>query len=108
MKVNGQKQGPNPVRSYVAKSHFQKFNAATLEEYCSRINKLSEWELSEETVKIGLAPGSGRDKMIRQLTQEYKKAKQVYELAIGTYDDQVKEVKEPSEQIKRMLNFIRQ
>jgi hypothetical protein len=108
MNVNAQKQTVNPIRSFLAKDNFNKFKAKTMEEYSARLKKMSMWDLSEEAVRIGLSPSqSDRDRITRQLVENFRKAKQTYDIAIGEYDGMKTQVKEPTEAVKQMLDFIR-
>lgn len=107
MIATGRKENRNPLNARIIQDRFSHYKAATAEEYRAKLKKMSMWDLSEEAVRAGIAPGSERDRIERTLLDDYRKAKQSYEIAAGMYQKPDIKTKEPSEQVKEMLDFIR-
>lgn len=107
MEVNGQKESRNPIKAAVITDKFNKFRCDNENDYKAKIKKMSAWELSEEAARIGFGPGSNRNLIERTLVEEFRKCKIAYDIASGKYSTPKAVEKEPSDQVKDMLRFMR-
>lgn len=105
--VNGQKESCNPVHARLIQDKFSRFKAQDVEAYKERLKKMTLWDLSEEAVEAGFSPGADRHRIEQKLLEDFKKAKNAYDVAQGKYQKPGTATKEPSDKVKEIFDFMR-
>lgn len=106
--ATGQTETRNPIHARIIQDKFKHYGVEDAEEYKQKLRKMTVWDLSEEAVKSGLPPGADqRERIERKLLEQFKKDKQSYEIAAGKYAKPEIKTKEPSPEVKELLDFMR-
>lgn len=107
MEVNGKKEGISTLTHKITIHKFKQFKASTVEEYEQKLNRMSTYDLAEEVTRWGFKPSTERNRIIRTLVSEFKKAKASYDVLTGEAEAPAPVSEDKQKIIREMSAFLR-